>query len=200
MSQHSDSTIRYYDDHADQYVQDTVGVEMQSLYAPFLELISPGRKILDAGCGSGRDSKAFKDRGFVVTAIDASENMANHASQLLEQPVNFVRLQDVAFISEFDGIWASASLLHVPRLELDDVLLLLIRALKPNGVCFLSFKEGDGERQDGGRYFNDLQLESLERLLVGHSEIEVVRLWTSWGVRPGQQHVRWVNGIFRRIA
>ena len=200
MSQHSDSTIRYYDDHADQYVQDTVGVEMQPLYVPFLELISPGGKILDAGCGSGRDSKAFKDRGFVVTAIDASENMANHASRLLEQPVSVVRLQDVAFTSEFDGIWACASLLHVPRHEIDDVLLRLIRALKPHGVCFLSFKEGDGERQDGGRYFNDLQLESLERLLVGHSEIEVVRLWTTCDVRPDQQQVRWVNGMFRRIV
>ena len=200
MNQHSDSTIRYYDDHADQYVQDTVGVEMQSLYDPFLELISPGGKILDAGCGSGRDSKTFKDRGFVVTAFDASEKMANHASRLLEQPVSVVRLEDVAFTSEFDGIWACASLLHVPRHELDDVLVRLIRALKPNGVCFVSFKEGEGECQDGGRYFNDLQIESLERLLVGHSEIEVVRLWTTSDLRPDQQQVRWVNGIVRRIA
>ena len=200
MNQHSDSTIRYYDDHAEQYVQETLGVEMQPLYVPFLELISPGGKILDAGCGSGRDGMAFKDRGFVVTAIDASETMANHASRLLTQPVSVVRLEDVAFTSEFDGIWACASLLHVPRHEIDDVLLRLIRALKPHGVCFLSFKEGDGERQDGGRYFNDLQLESLERLLVGHSEIEVVRLWTACDLRPGQQQVRWVNGIVRRIA
>ena len=151
MNQHSDSTIRYYDDHADQYVRDTAGVEMQPLYVPFLELISPGGKILDAGCGSGRDGMAFKDRGFVVTAIDASETMANHASRLLTQPVSVVRLEDVAFTSEFDGIWACASLLHVPRHEIDDVLLRLIRALKPHGVCFLSFKEGDGERKDGGR-------------------------------------------------
>lgn len=200
MNQHSDLTIRYYDDHADQYVQETVGVEMLPLYALFLELISPGGAILDAGCGSGRDSKAFKDRGFVVTAIDASENMANHASRLLDQPVSVVRLQDLSFISEFDGIWACASLLHVPRQELDEVLNRLFRALKPNGACFLSFKEGDGERIENGRYFNDLQIESLKRLLVGHSEIEVVRLWTTCDVRPDQQRVRWVNGLVRRIA
>lgn len=124
----------------------------------------------------------------------------NHASRLLEQPVSVVRLQDVAFTSEFDGVWACASLLHVLCHELDGVLLRLIRALTPNGVCFVSFKEGDGERQDGGRYFNDLQMESLEQLLVGHSEIEVVRLWTSWGVRPVQQQVRWVNGLVTRIV
>lgn len=200
MSQHSESTIQYYEHHADEYVRETLDVDMQSLHTPFLELIPSGGTILDAGCGSGRDSRAFKDRGFAVTAIDASKGMADRASQLLDQPVAVVRLQDLSFTSEFDGIWACASLLHVPRQELNDVVFRMIRALKPNGVCFFSFKEGDGERLDGGRYFNDLQIESLERLLVGHSEIEVVRLWTTFDVRPDQRQFRWVNSIVRRVA
>lgn len=199
MNQPSDSTIRYYDDHANQYAQETVGIEMQSLYAPFLELVPSGGRILDAGCGSGRDSEEFKDRGFVVTAIDASKEMANHASRLLGSPVIVMRFQEMEFVSEFDGIWACASLLHVPQHEIDEVLVRLICALKLGGVCFLSFKVGDSERQLEGRHFTDFDLESLGWLLALHSNLELVRLWTTGDVRPRPQPVPWANALVRRI-
>ena len=77
-----DPTIEYYDRNADQFVRDTVGVDVEALYEPFLERVPAGGKILDAGCGSGRDSKAFLDLGFQVVSLDASEEMVRRATQL----------------------------------------------------------------------------------------------------------------------
>ena len=150
MSQHSETqTIRYYDDNGDEYVRGTVGVEMESVYGPFLELLPKEGRILDAGCGSGRDTKAFVEREFQVTAIDASEQMVAATTRLTGTPACQLLLQEIEYQNEFDGVWACASLLHVPRKEIDDVLERIILALRPEGICYLSFKEGDGERLQG---------------------------------------------------
>jgi SAM-dependent methyltransferase len=83
MSQPSDtSTIRFYEDHADAYISGTVDVDMESLYRPFIQLLPAGGTILDAGCGSGRDARAFLDRGYQVTAIDASAQMVKATTRL----------------------------------------------------------------------------------------------------------------------
>ena len=145
MSQHSD-TIRYYDEHADDYIRGTIGLEMQSLHEPFLDLLPAGGRILDAGCGSGRDSQVFINRGYRVTSIDASKKMVAATTQLTGQPALQMRLQDISFADEFDGIWACASLLHVPFVELTLVLQVFARALRSSGICYASFKDVVGER------------------------------------------------------
>ena len=76
----NDINVRYYDRNTDGFIERTVGVDMSSLYAPFLEYVPKGGAILDAGCGSGRDAKAFLDLGYTVTAFDASKTMADLAS------------------------------------------------------------------------------------------------------------------------
>ena len=200
MGQHSESsTIRYYDKHAEDYVSATAHVDMGSLYRSFLTLVPEGGTILDAGCGSGRDTKAFVDRGYQVTSIDASARMVEAATRLTEKPVQQVRFQDLRSKGEFDGIWACASLLHVPLVETDDVLERFAAALRTGGVCYLSFKEGDGERREGDRCFTDFTEDSLRERLKRRETLDIVRIWTSTDLRPSRGQERWVNALTRKV-
>lgn len=108
---------------------------------------------MDAGCGSGRDTKVFLRRGYVVTAMDASAEMARLASAYTGLQIHHLRFEKMEFTSAFDAIWASASLLHEPRVSLQTVLERVIAALQPGGICYISFKLGDGERTEGGAKF-----------------------------------------------
>jgi 2-polyprenyl-3-methyl-5-hydroxy-6-metoxy-1,4-benzoquinol methylase len=190
-------TIRYYDEHADEFVRGTVGVDMESLHGPFLAMLPETGTILDAGCGSGRDSKAFLDRGYSVTAIDASEKMVEATANLTGLVARRLQFQQMEFDNKFDGIWACASLLHVPRAEIGTVLNAFARALRPNGVCYLSFKEGDGERVQDGRLFTDFTESGLKAVLAHCSELEVVRIWTTQDARPDRAD-QWVNALVRK--
>ncbi len=149
------STEAYYNRHAQQFVDDTLHVDMRSLYVPFLAGLPVNARILDAGCGSGRDARAFQKQGYQVSAFDASEQLASRASQLLGFTVPVKRFDEVEEIERYDGIWACASLLHVPERQLPEAFARLWRALKPGGLLYCSFKWGQGERQHHGRHFTD---------------------------------------------
>jgi SAM-dependent methyltransferase len=200
MSQHSEArTIRFYDDHTDEYVSGTVDVDMESLYRPFLELVPEGGKILDAGCGSGRDTKALLDRGYQVTAIDASANMVEATTRLTGQPAKQMRFQGLEDQNEFDAIWACASLLHVSLDEFDEVLERFAVALRPGGICYLSFKEGDSERTEGGRLFTDFTESSLRAKLEQQPSFVAVCIWITNDLRPGRSEERWANALVRKV-
>jgi 2-polyprenyl-3-methyl-5-hydroxy-6-metoxy-1,4-benzoquinol methylase len=102
------STIDYYNENAESFFSDTISVDMTALYEPFLNLLPENAHILDAGCGSGRDSLYFLRNGYKVTAIDASEKLSELASKLLKQTVLNIGFQEMEIENEFDGIWASA--------------------------------------------------------------------------------------------
>ena len=141
-SEDGGETLAYYDRHASRYVRETRNVDMSPLYQPFLDLLPEGGRILDAGCGSGRDSRAFLARGYDVTAIDGSPAMVAHAAEATGILVRYLRFEDIAYEDEFDGVWACASLLHVPKSRIDGVLRRLSRALKVGGILHVSFKDG----------------------------------------------------------
>ncbi|MEY6433794.1 methyltransferase domain-containing protein [Thioalkalicoccus limnaeus] len=190
-------TLDYYDQHAAAFFADTIDVDMSPLQEHFLRLLPDRARILDAGCGSGRDAKCFADRGYRVTAFDASPKLVALAASHLGQPVHCLRFQDLSWEHEFDGIWASASLLHVPIAELPDVLRRLTRALKRPGVLYASFKYGQGEREHRGRRFTDLDEPGLAALLRHVPDLEPVRIWSSTDRRPGREAERWLNTILR---
>ncbi len=192
-----DPSIEYYNQNAEAFYRDTVDLDLSYLTHMFTERLWPGAHILDAGCGSGRDSLAFLRLGFQVTAMDASAELARRAEALLGQPVLLRRFQELDFEEAFDGIWANASLLHVPRAEIDAVLERLIRALKPGGILYMSFKDGPGEVVRHGRLFNDYELDEFEALVAAHPRLELVKIWTSEDTRPGKV-LGWVNGLLRR--
>ncbi|WP_242482584.1 class I SAM-dependent methyltransferase [Thiocystis violacea] len=171
---------------------------MTPLYERFLPLIPAGGPILDAGCGSGRDARAFRDLGYRVSAFDASPAMVEAAARHLDAPVQLLRFQDVRWKDHFDGIWACASLLHVPHAELTDALSRLSDALRPAGALYVSFKYGRGEREHKGRRFTDLDESTLAELLEAVPNLKVLKTWTTGDLRPGREAERWLNALLRK--
>jgi len=186
--------MSYYDNNAEAFVESTRMVDMQPLYQRFLPLLPGQAHILDAGCGSGRDAKYFIEQGYKVTAFDASTEITALAEKELGQPVSVQRLQ-VQYQNQFDGIWACASLLHVPAKELPDVFHRLARALKPNGVIYCSFKYGQGEYEKQGRIFTDMDEAGLRVLMDEVDGLAIKELWITVDRRPGREQERWLNGV-----
>ncbi|MGU9866765.1 class I SAM-dependent methyltransferase [Kluyvera ascorbata] len=190
-------TLEYYQHHADDFFNSTVNVDMNSIYTPFLERIPKGGRILDAGCGSGRDSKAFLQQGYQVEAFDATVEMAKLASQHTGLSVKQMTFSDVDTVNRYDGIWCCASLLHVSAVELPDAMAKLARALKPGGIWYVSFKYGDGERVKDGRHFTDLNEQRLNALLAGLAGITLVGHWITEDKRPDRSET-WLNALLQK--
>lgn len=190
-----DASIAYYEDQAEAFFTETVTVDMAPLHARFLAHVLPGGNILDAGCGSGRDARAFQRLGYAVTAFEASPRLAELASAHCGLAVEVRRFQDLDWVARFDGIWACASLLHVPRAELPGVLGRLARALVPGGVLYASFKHGAGEREHNGRRFTDLDEAGLAALVGAVPGLAVLETWTTGDRRAGREAERWLNAL-----
>jgi 2-polyprenyl-3-methyl-5-hydroxy-6-metoxy-1,4-benzoquinol methylase len=195
----SSSTIRYYDEHAEKFISNTVGLDLSDLYKPFLDRVPKGGRILDAGCGSGRDSKAFMELGFEVVSIDLSDKMVEATSELTGQQALKMSFHEIGYAKEFDGVWACASLLHVPLIELPKVLGRLARALRPSGVLYMSFKEGRGERSKSGRMFSDIDEEKTRELVKNVEGIDLVSLWLT-GDRRSEHSEQWVNCLASKVG
>jgi len=180
-----DVNIDYYQQNAGTFCADTVEVDMTPLYRRFLRLLPERARILDAGCGSARDARAFAEVGHQVTAFDASPALVALAEAYLGQPVKCLRFQEIAWQDAFDGIWACASLLHVPASE-------------PGGILYASFKYGSGEREHHGRRFTDLDEAGLAALLRQVPGLEPEETWTTADLRPGREAERWLNTLLRR--
>ncbi|MDF2614473.1 MAG: SAM-dependent methyltransferase [Clostridia bacterium] len=184
----------YYNNNAKEFFDGTVDANMNEHYTAFLEKLPQGAHILDAGCGSGRDSLNFKKLGYQVTAIDASDELCKLARTYIGQEVLKLRFQNITFENHFDGIWACASLLHVPSTELRNVIGKLAKALKPEGILFASFKYGTFEGERNGRYFHDLTEEKAEKLFVAEG-LKVEEMWITKDVRLERVDEFWLNII-----
>lgn len=153
---HDPQTLAFYDREATTYGARRLPEEHRRLNA-FLARLTPGAQVLDLGCGGGQDSAAMLARGFEVTAVDGSPGLAAVAEQRIGRPVQVLLFEDLAFTEAFDGVWANASLTHVPVDGLTDVLGRVRRALRPDGLFYAGFKAGDGGGRDAlGRWFSYL--------------------------------------------
>ena len=190
-------TLKYYQDNAQTFFDGTVNVDMSSLYEAFTQHLALGARVLDAGCGSGRDAKAFQEMGYQVEAFDASPAMVELAREHTGLPVKVMSFADVDWKEEFDGIWCCASLLHVPAVELPGVMRRFADALIPGGVWYVSFKYGDGEREVDGRRFTDMDEVGLKALVSVLTDINVVKVWMTQDNRPMRDE-SWVNGVLRK--
>lgn len=192
-----DNNVEYYNKNAQSFFDGTVNADMSLWRDKFEAFIPKGGCILDAGCGSGRDSKAFIQHGFSVVAFDASKEMCRMASELIEQEVLLMRFDEMEFIDEFDGIWACSSLLHVSNDELPEILSKMRKALKNTGAMYVSFKYGEGTKQRGDRTFSDFTEESVKRLL-NNAGFEVIECGVTSDIRPGRADEKWVNVITKK--
>jgi SAM-dependent methyltransferase len=191
-------SVRFYDDNSEQFFAQTVDADMTEARKRFLRYIQPGGRILDAGCGSGRDTKAFAALGYRVEAFDGSAEMVRMASRHTGQPVRQLTFQQMCWTHEFDGIWASASLLHVPRDELREIFVKLRQALKRGAVLYVSFKHGAAQREKDGRHFTDMTEDTLRYAFERLPELHCIDVWVSEDVRSNRSGEFWVNALVRR--
>jgi SAM-dependent methyltransferase len=148
-----EQTLRFYGNNAQAYAEREVTKHTRLIR--FLALLAPGATILELGCGAGADSAEMLARGFDVQPTDGSPEMASEASRRLGRAVGTLLFHDLEKVDAYDGVWANACLLHVPRSELARILALIWRALKPAGYFYASFKTGAAEGRDSlDRYYN----------------------------------------------
>lgn len=187
------NTIAFYDDNAEDFLARTANVDMSDHRQRFLAHIPDGGVILDAGSGSGRDSKAFKDLGYQVSAFDASNEMVKATRSLAGVKARQMTFQEYAWESQFHGIWACASLLHVDRVELPSVLDRLASTLVLGGCLYASFKLGKMQRLEAGRYFNDMDLPLVEAAIEETKTLKLHETWESVDRKLNTKGGRWLN-------
>ena len=146
----------------------------------FLNLLPQGGSILELGCGAGAHAAEMLARGFVLRATDGSPEMAEIASRRLNHPVATMRFDELAENEAFDGVWASACLLHVPKGDLAGVLASIHRALKTGGVFYASYKAGEGDGRDSlGRYYNYVSADWLRATYAAAGAWQTISFDTS---------------------
>lgn len=191
-------TLQYYNQNTEAFSMATLGVDFSDVQQAFLKVLPRKAHMLDFGCGSGRDSKYFLEHGYQVTAVDGSEKMCLLASDLIGQPVRQMLFHELNDKNAYDGIWACASILHLTKDELQEVLNKMVQALKANGVIYTSFKYGTFEGERKGRYFTDFEEESFMAFIERIKELQIEKMWVTGDVREGRGDERWLNLLLRR--
>lgn len=187
-------SIDFYNNNAEIFFESTKDIDMTALYDEFLPRLKKNSHILDAGCGSGRDSLYFKNLGFNVTAFDASASLVNLAEKLLNQKVVLATFNNFFSDQKFNGIWACASLLHVPKAELNATFVKLSSLLVNNAIFYCSFKYGDQEHKRDGRTFTNLNEKLLSKHL-SNSQLDILKTWVTSDQRPDRANEKWLNAI-----
>jgi SAM-dependent methyltransferase len=197
------STSAFYDEHADAYAATTMALHVADRIARFARELPAGGRVLDAGCGSGRDLVALRAAGFDPVGLDLSPRLARLAEAHSGAPVKVGDLRSPPFDdSSFEGIWAMASLLHIEREEVTGSLRNLGQLLAPGGVLFASVKRGEGRVRDkDGRWFTLHDEDGWARHLkaAGFDIVELVgepaHRSATGTVAPG-----WISSIARLAA
>ena len=193
-------TLNYYNQKAREFVSGTVDVAFTKIQDIFLQCVPAGGKILDFGCGSGRDTKYFLSKGYDVDATDGSEELCSIASAYSGIIVKHMLFEELDAVAQYDGVWACASILHVEKKRLPDILKKIAVATKKGGIVYTSFKYGNSEGMRNGRYFTYLKEDSFRELLEAVPELAIEKLWVSADVRADRGDEQWLNLILRKQA
>ena len=193
-----DPTIDYYNLNAENFIESTQNVDMHHAQDRFLQLLDENASILDFGCGSGRDTRYFLDKGYRVTATDGSAELCRWASDFTGIEVKEMLFGELDEIDIYDGIWACSSILHLPKNELLLVIRKMCDAIKNTGVIYTSFKYGDFEGVRNGRYFTDFTDDSFKEFIAEIPELTIEDDWITDDVRPGRGDEKWLNLILRK--
>lgn len=198
------STAAYYDTHADEYAIATMSLDVSERIARFAGMLPPGSRVLDAGCGAGRDLIGLRAAGLHPVGLDTSPALVEIARQTSGGHAQVGDIRHPPFApAYFEGVWAMASLLHLERGETTGALEALSTVLVPGGVLFASVKRGAGRVSDKlGRWFTLHDEKGWEHHLreAGLQVIEIVGeppqpLGAVGSVRPG-----WISSLARRTV
>ena len=192
-------TLDFYEQNAQSFIDGTVNVDMSAFYSRFLEHLPSGAAILDLGCGSGRDSRFFSGMGYRVAAIDGSPELCRRAEELTGLPIRCLLFENLDYDREFDGVWASAALLHVEKEKMGAVLDRVAAALKPGGILYASYKYGSAQRKDdNGRFFSDYTEADLPVLFPEGGQLSSIGWWITQDERPERRHEWWLNLLCKK--
>ncbi len=192
-------TLQYYSQNANSFAATTQSVDFSANQERFLSKLPPDARILDFGCGAGRDTLFFMQKGYNVTAIDGSPELCQIASDHCGIPVRQMLFQDLSEVEQYDGIWACSSILHLAKPQLAEVMNKMRTALKPSGCIYTSFKYGSFEGYRNCRYFTDFTEELFREFIRDIEGMSIDEQWVSADVRPGRSEEKWLNLILIRI-
>lgn len=192
------NTIEYYNKNAEQFVRETVSVDFTPAQDSFLSKLPSGAAILDFGCGSGRDTKYFLEKGYLAEAVDGSSELCRIASAYTGIQVREMLFEELDEKEKYDGIWACSSILHLDERQLKVVLGKMAAALKEKGLVYTSFKYGRFEGLRKGRYFKDFTFETFAAYLQSVPVFQIEEHWITDDVRPGRGEEKWLNLILRK--
>ena len=193
-----DKTLKYYNENAQSFAYGTVSVKFTEVQDKFLEKLNPDAYILDFGCGAGRDTKYFLSRGYQVDAVDGSEQLCRIASEYTGIKVRQMLFQELDEKEKYDGIWACASILHLPKKQLREVLENMYAALKSEGWIYASFKYGEFEGERNGRYFTDFTTDTFKDFIHDMHGLKIEEQWITGDVRPGRGEEKWLNLLLQK--
>lgn len=174
-------------------------VELTETQNKFLSYLKADARILDYGCGAGRDTKYFLEKGYQVDAVDGSEELVRIASEYTQIEVKQMLFQELQVNEEYDGIWACASILHLEYADLVDVLKKMEKALTAPGIIYASFKYGTQEVYREGRYFTDMNEDKMKTLLASIKLFHLKEMWITSDARPERKDEKWLNVILGRV-
>lgn len=193
-----DKTLKYYNENAQSFASGTVSVKFTEVQDKFLEKLNPDAYILDFGCGAGRDTKYFLSRGYQIDAIDGSEQLCRIASKYTGIKVRQMLFQELDEKEKYDGIWACASILHLPKKQLREVLENMYAALKSEGWIYTSFKHGKFEGERNGRYFTDFTTDTFKEFIHDMHGLKIEEHWITGDARPGRGEEKWMNLLLQK--
>ncbi|HXF90357.1 MAG TPA: methyltransferase domain-containing protein [Candidatus Nitrosotenuis sp.] len=190
-------SLDYYNRNAQAFYERTIHLDMSDAQQKFLSYLPEQARILDAGCGVGRDAMAFQKLGHDVVAFDASIEMVHQSSKLLGYPTLHLHFMDMDFVREFDGVWACASLLHVAYDDTRYIFEKIQRALKAGGIFYASYKYGNEKMVVGTRTFYNMNETLLSSYLQGL--FEIIAIWqTEAHPTNTQPDHNWLNLLAKK--
>lgn len=197
----TNKTLQYYNLHAEKFASDTMTVNFSANQEKFLAKL-PGKKeqakLLDFGCGAGRDTKYFLERGYDVEAIDGSSELCRIASAHTGICVRQMLFEQWSEQNRYDGIWACASILHIPSKQLPQLLQKMERALKKDGILYTSFKYGIFEGEKNGRYFTYMTEQKMDEVFGHVFHLLLEERWITSDVRKDRGEEKWLNVLLRK--
>lgn len=192
------TTIAYYNSHAQEYIDKTRDLDDCRTADYFLSLLPHSARILDFGCGSGKDLKYFRDHGFRAEGTDGSDEICYRASQYTGTKVRKLGFLDLGDLESFDGIWARASIMHLKRSELPVVFYRMCNALVDGGIIYTSFPYGNFEGMKNGCWYTYMDENRIRKITDSINKLSIEDAWFSRDARSEETQITWMNLILRK--